>query len=175
MPREPAWHRNLRRTRQNARGILTAAELGIVIPQEIVTAAKGALIDHHATDADTMLSWSAQQKKTPLSNLMDMMNNFVMQNQTGQTPWGNGGKTGWKGNGMGMNQGGNKGGYKGGGKGGKDGGKGGQALNQNMPKALCNGCGGMHFRSQCPAKLNQTICQQCYRPGHLEPLQKHAD
>ena len=26
----------------------------------------------------------------------------------------------------------------------------------------------MHPRSQCPAYLNQTICQQCYLPGHLK-------
>ena len=82
----------------------------------------------------------------------------------GNDAMGNGGKLVWKGNG--------KGGNKGGGKGGKDGGNGmnpnsqqGNAATWNTP---CGRCGGMHPRSQCPAYLNQTICQQCYLPGHLE-------
>ena len=76
MPREQAWHRNLRRTWQIARGILIAAELGIAIPQEIIAAAKSALVEHHATDADTMLSWAAQQKMQSwnMMNMMNMMN-----------------------------------------------------------------------------------------------------
>ena len=85
MPREEAWHRNLRRTRQISRAALTAAELGIEIPPEVVTAAKGALIDHHATDVDTMLSWTAQQKMMN-RDMMNLMNNFAMQNQTGSMP-----------------------------------------------------------------------------------------
>lgn len=85
------WHRNLRKTRQIARGILTAAELGIVIPPEILIAAKGALIDHHATDVDTMLSWTAQQKMLK-REMINMTSNLAMQNQTGLMPWGNGGK-----------------------------------------------------------------------------------
>ena len=63
MPREEAWHRNLRRTRKIARGVLTAANLGIDITPEVVTAAKGALIDHRATDVDTMPPLPAQQQK----------------------------------------------------------------------------------------------------------------
>lgn len=68
--------------------------------------------------------------------------------------------------------GGNKGGDKGGGKGGKDGGKGSnphiQQGNAATWNTLCGRCGGMHPRSQCPAYLNKTICQQCYLPGHLK-------
>ena len=85
--------------------------------------------------------------------MMNMMAQLSMQNQKGLTPWGNGGKIGWKGNGKGGNKGR-----------GKDGGKG---LNPNTLQP-CIGCGGMHHRSHCPAKINQTICQQCYKPGHLK-------
>ena len=62
MPKEEAWHRNLRHSRQTAKGILAAPKLGLDIPEEAIAAAKFALIEHHATGADTMLSWAAQQK-----------------------------------------------------------------------------------------------------------------
>ena len=164
MPLEKAWHRNLRRTRKIARGILTTAQLGIAIPLEITSAAKSALVEHHATDADTMLSWAAQRQmqNREMLNIMDMMKGtyLAMQNQKGMTPWGNGGKIGWKGNGKGGNKGG-----------GKDGGKGMNPNNMQGPNVAiwntpCGRCGGMHPRSQCPAYLNQTIYQKCYLPGH---------
>ena len=117
MPKsEDAWHRNLRRSRQSAKGVLAAKKLGLDIPEATIEAAKRVLLEHHATDADTMLSWSAsaQQKMQnriwhKMQEMENMMsgNNFAMQNQTGQMPGGNGGKTGWKGNGKG-NQGGTR-------------------------------------------------------------------
>ena len=61
-PREPSWHRNVRTSRPVARGIITVDKLGLALPPAIVAAAKGALFEHHAIDADTMLSWKAQQK-----------------------------------------------------------------------------------------------------------------
>ena len=78
MPSEEAWHRNLRRTRQIARGILTAAQLGIDIPAEITAAAQSAIGNHHATDVDTMLSWAAQEQ---------MMNTLI--NSFDAKPYGN--------------------------------------------------------------------------------------
>ena len=60
--KEDAWHRNIRRSRQTAKGIIEADKLGLEVPQEAVAAAKRVLVEHHATDADTMLSWASQQK-----------------------------------------------------------------------------------------------------------------
>ena len=57
---------------------MTAAELGFAIPLEIITAAQSVLIEHHATDADAMLSWTAQQ--TMLNReMMNIVNNFAME------------------------------------------------------------------------------------------------
>ena len=78
MPKGEAWHRNVRHSRQTAKGIIAATKLGLDIPEETVAAAKRALIAHHATDADTMLSWAAQQKMQnriwQLESSMNMMN-----------------------------------------------------------------------------------------------------
>ena len=120
MAKEEAWHRSLRHTRQTAKGILAATKLGLDIPEEAIAAARSALFEHRSTDADTMLSWAAQQKmQNRIWQLesMNMMNGnyHAMPNQLGMMPWGKGGNPG------------GKGGSKGGGKDGKGGGKGGGA------------------------------------------------
>ena len=106
MPKEEAWHRNLRHSRQTAKGILAATKLGLDIPEETVAAAKFVLIEHHATDADTMLSWAAEQKMQNclMQNLMSSMingNYQAMPNQQGMMPWGKGGNPGGEGGGKG--------------------------------------------------------------------------
>ena len=165
---EDAWHRNLRRSRQSAKGILAAVKLGLDIPEATVEAAKCVLFEHHATDADTMPSWTAQQKmQNRISQLENMMNGnyHATPNQKGMMPWGKGGNPGGKGG----SEGGGKDG-KGGGKGG--GGKGGNAA-QNLPGPCCR-CGGMHTKSQCSAFLEQKICQNCCMPEHLKSQCRNA-
>ena len=125
MPRkEEAWHRNNRRSRQTAKGIIEADKLGLEVPQEAVAAAKRVLVEHDSTDADTMLSWFAQQKMENrlMKNLMNSMingNHQATPNQQGMMPWGKGGNPGGKGGSKGGGKGGKAIGKGGGGKGGK--------------------------------------------------------
>ena len=65
--------------------------MGLDIAEATIKAAKRVLFDHHATDADTMLSWSAQLKmQNRLSQLENMMNGnyHATPNQKGMMPWG---------------------------------------------------------------------------------------
>ena len=82
MPKsEDAWHRNLRRSRQSAKGILAAEKLGLDIPEATIEAAKCVLFEHHATNADIMLSWTARQTmQNRIWQLENMMsgNNFAL-------------------------------------------------------------------------------------------------
>ena len=148
MPKEEAWHRNVRATRSTARGILAAEKLGLQIPQEAIVAAKRVLIAHHGTGAQTKMTWATEQMKMQnrimqevLSTMMPMGkgNYHMMSNQLGLMPWGKGGYPD------------GKGGLKGGGKGGKGGGKagGGKGMKANAPiPGLCGRCGGMHTKNQ---------------------------
>ena len=90
--REEAWHRNNRRSRQTAKGIVEADKLGLAVPEEAVVAAKRLLAERHSTDADTMLSWSAQRKMENrlMQNLMNSINgnHQAMPSQQGLMPWG---------------------------------------------------------------------------------------
>ena len=170
--REDAWHRNNRRLRQVAKGLIEAAKQGLDIPPETVEAAKQLLAAHHGTDKQTMSAWEAQRQ---MQSMMEEMNNLnylltgtrrTAPHHFGKTSWGKGGNP----NGKGGMKGGSKGGAKGKGKGGKAdakaaGGKGNQDITQTP--GPCRGCGGIHWRSECPAFINQTVCQNCWKPGHL--------
>lgn len=114
-----------------------------------------------------MQSWVAQQKMEDrvAKQVMDSINYMITgnhqatPNQTGSMPWGKGGHPGGKGGSNGGGKGGKANGKGGGGKGGK--------ATATTP-GPCRGCGGLHFRSECPAFINQTICQNCFKPGHLK-------
>ena len=68
-----AWHRNLRRSRQFAKGILAAEKLGLDIPEKYIEDAKGLLFEHHAIDVMTMCSWSAIAQQKLQNRLMQKM------------------------------------------------------------------------------------------------------
>ena len=126
-----AWHRNQRRNRQSAKGIVETEKLGLEIPPAAVAAAKQLLAAHHGTDKATMQTWDAQRQMQHMMenisslNYMLTGNHRAAPNQNGMTPWGKGGipggkggfKGGFKGGGKGDGKGGNAGGKVGGGKG----------------------------------------------------------
>ena len=53
---EPAWHRNARRDRQRARGLVLAAGLGFAVPTSVVNSATAALSRHHGSAAEMVRS-----------------------------------------------------------------------------------------------------------------------
>ena len=68
---ESSQHRNRRRTRSDARGLITAAKLGIEVPPAAVEAAKAVLSGHHATEESTMQKWQQQQIQQCVLNMMN--------------------------------------------------------------------------------------------------------
>ena len=52
--KETSSHRNGRRDRQSARGVVAAVGLGFAVPQPILDQSQALLRDHHGTGADTM-------------------------------------------------------------------------------------------------------------------------
>ena len=71
MPKEEGWHRNVRHSRETAKGILAAVKLGLEIPQAIIEAAKRVLVEHHATDADTMQAWRMEQRMQVMEQMLN--------------------------------------------------------------------------------------------------------
>ena len=71
--KEPAWHRNLRKQRQQARGLIAACKTGFEIPDHLIESAYLVLAPHHATDPHTMSSWEYQQIMKMQQQLSDMM------------------------------------------------------------------------------------------------------
>ena len=59
--KEPSWHRNERKERQWARGLIAASKIGIAIPKHYLEQAHSILAHHHATDPHMMQTWLEQQ------------------------------------------------------------------------------------------------------------------
>ena len=59
--KEPTWHRNDRKQRQWARGLIVASKIGIEIPSHYLEQAHLVLEHHHGTDRHTMQTWMEKQ------------------------------------------------------------------------------------------------------------------
>ena len=159
---EPAWHRNLRRRRQTARGIVAAQKLGYPISPPVAAAAEARLLAHHSADHTMSLpQWrlaqlgaqAAQEAIAAACGSMSRSGKGGGKGANGKNTWddwgprakaGGKGKNGGKGNWQGQ-------------------GKGGAGLD-------CGRCGGQHLSSQCPCRTNDQDCHKCGRTGHTAKM-----
>ena len=71
--KEPAWHRNDRRKRRVARGLVSAADIGLAVPAAVVDSARGLLLGHHGS-ANMVRSTIAQNAwKCPVCSMYDTL------------------------------------------------------------------------------------------------------
>ena len=153
--KEPSWHRNLRKERQRARGLIAASKIGIQIPPHIIEQALQVLAPHHATDPHRIQSWTLDQK---IHNLQSQISDLCSAHGKGGYAAG-----GSKAKGKGKGYKGTKGGSKGA-KAGKGWGHAGVA---------CYRCGDLdHAPHLCPILHLGAVCKKCSKGGHTEQMCK---